>query len=298
MFGVLDLITVLIIEDKLKFYINNVEFLEQILCGYHNKRMFNLVGAEYIRDSIEFLRNQKIFVQPYYNPDSRKLPQISVIASGEENQQYIGDHGYSSLAKKQTFKSNSLTVATWTAVSIDGDTMTVPKELSLETKLWPGVYVTNGTHKVVLRGIDDKASRLYFESELPDNLSPEGWRAETAGSNRVCELNSSTDAVTVQCKLTTHGEPSQHRLIGILLRAILKSSRLAFDYYGFQNTKIGWSPMVLTDQDEMVFESVYSISGVYTDHWIDRIGQTADKASNIDVSVEVCNSDPDGVVKL
>jgi len=301
MFGVLDLVTVTMIEKRIEHFKNNPDWLEYILCGYHgNRALFDMVGAEYIKQSIEYISQTKINVLPYYNPDLKQSPSISVIVSGNEHQQYIGELGFQELApaSKQTVMSNPIVVAEWNAKSIDGNVMSVPPELSLDTKLWPGIIITNGTVSAVLDGIVD-ASTLCLKEDLPAGIEPRGWRAQTAGSNKIYNISSSTDSVSVQCKLTSHGEPGNHRLLGLLLRASLKSSLLNFDKIGFQNTKISYTPMVLTNQEEMEYESVYSIDGVFTETWIASEVQGPDSASNIGVSTTATNKDTSkGDVKL
>ena len=301
MFGILDLVTVTLIEKKLEHYKNNPSWLEFILCGHHGSQgMFDLVGADYIKQSIEFIRDTKINVLPYYNPDLKQSPSISIIASGHEDQQYIGDHGYQTVAdsKYQTVQSLPIVIAEWTVKSIDKNLMSVPPELKLDEKLWPGIIITNGEYSAVLDGIID-ASTLCLKEDLPDGLNPKGWKAQTAGSNKIYTVNSSTDSISVQCKLTTHGEPGNHRLLGLVLRAVLKSCRLNFDKIGFQNTRVSYTPMVVTDQTEMEYESVYSIDGVFTDSWIVKEAQGPDSASNIGVETTAVNPEPSkGLVRL
>ena len=292
MFGVLDLMTVSILQQRFEYYAKNVELLEFILCGYNKQYLFNFVGADYIKSAIEFIQSQRITIQPFYQLDSKKLPMVSVIAHGDENQQFIGEYGTHQIApnKRQTVRSNPIVISRWTAVSINGDQMSTPESLNLQDKLWPGVYITNGVIRAKLIGVNCDGV-LCLDTELPANTDPRDWRAETAGSDKVYEISSSIDKATVQCKLTTHGDPSQHRLLGTVLRACIKSSRLIFDQYGFQNISLSWTPMVLTDQDRLEFESVYQISGDYTDYWISKIAQTADKSANIGVDIIATHSD-------
>ncbi len=57
--------------------------------------------------------------------------------------------------------------------------------------------------------------------------------------------------------------------------------------------------MVVTNQDEMEFESVYTIEGLFTDHWIMSEGQSPDSAANINIDMVATNDDPGkGDVKL
>lgn len=299
MFGILDLITVKIIESGFEQFKRNPDRLEFLLCGYHaDQAMFDYVGAEYIKEAIEFITTNRMSIFPYYQPGNKQSPSIAVIASGNESQQFLGDHGYQIEAPRQTVMSQPKIIAEWTASAIDGNIMTVPPELALDTRLWPGVYITNGRDKVVLDGIVN-ASTLCLKTDLPANSDPRGWRAETGGSNRIYTINSSMDRVAVQCRLSSHGEPANHRLLGVVLRAILKSSRLKFDQLGFQNTRISYTPIMLTNNDEMEFESVYTIEGDFTEQWVYSEGQSIDPAANNTLSTTAVHSDANkGKVKL
>lgn len=299
MFGVLDLLTVSLIEKKFKFYQDNPEYLRFMLCGYHNSQeMFDLVGPDYIKHAVDFITNSKINILPYFVLDSKSSPSISVIASGTESQQFIGENaGYMESCSRPAY-FGPVIVAEWAASFIEGNVMGVPPELRLDSKLWPGLIVTNGQYSVVIEGIVN-SSTLCFKTDLPSDALLTGWRATTAGTNKLYALNASVDSATVQCKLTTTGEAGDHRLLGLVLRNILKSSRLNFDKMGFQNTKISYSAMMVTNQDELEYESVYSITGDCTEHWIDRVVQTLDPASNLNVQVIATSDNPkNGIVKF
>lgn len=286
MIGVLDLFAVSVLDNKFKELVQHPDRIEYMLCGFHiNQNMFDFVGAEYIKNSIEFLLNNKVTIIPYYNLDAMKNPTIAVISSGGESQQFIGDYGFQADAQ-QTVKNSPLIIAEFTATTISGKDMTVAPELKLNEKLWPGVVITNGEFSNTVEGIMD-ASTICFRDEFPENISPENWTAQTSGTDRRYVINASTDSVSVQCKLTTHGDPSLHRLMSVILRGIIKSARLDFESIGFQNTKVSYGSMVLTNQDDLTFESVVTIDGIFTDHWILREYDTIDASSNIGIDMTV-----------
>lgn len=284
MIGILDLFAVSVLDSKFKELIQRPDRIEYMLCGFHiNQDMFDFVGAEYIKNSMDFLLNNKVTIIPYYNLDAQKNPTIAVISSGSESQQFIGDYGFQVDAQK-TVVNSPLTIAEFTATTISGKDMTVSSELKLDEKLWPGVVITNGEFSNVIEGIMD-SSTICFRDEFPENISLSNWTAQTSGTDRRYVVNASTDNVSVQCKLTTHGDPSVHRLMSVILRGVIKSARLDFEGIGFQNTKVSYGSMVLTNSDDLTFESVVTIDGIFTDHWILREYDTIDASANIGVDM-------------
>lgn len=267
MIGALDIMTVALLEKKFLHLSKRPDRLYFMMCGINRTQVLaDYIGHDYIKDAVDFLQNVRPNIVPYYQMDIKNLPQIAIVSSGQESQQFIGEHGYN---MKRDVKLPIQTIAEWTVESFNGDIMKVPASLELDKKLWPGLIITNGEQKFVLEGVVD-ASTLCLNGEVSSGTSLQGWKAVVNSADTYYRVNSSQDAVNIQCKLSTNGTAGNHRLFAMFLRYILKSSVLDFDRIGLQNLKISYSPMMVTSQDDNIFESVLELNGLYTDHWIEK----------------------------
>lgn len=282
--GIVDLATVAIIEDAFEFLSKNPRHLEFILSMYCRYPLLQkLVGTEHIKQCMEYVINNQIHVAPFYEMDLKKRPSIVVISSGTESQQFIGDYG---TQEKQTKVLKPIIYAEFDAKKIGTDTISVAASYNLDQKLWVGVHVAQGDQVFKLRGIlkkDKNTTVLHFDEDLPEGLSLKGWKAQSADREKGYVINASIDDVTVQMKLTTNGDFSVHRLMALVLRYAIKSRRLKFDEFGMQVANFSYSPPMSTDPEEQEFESVFTLTAKFTDHWIDREFDLPDSAANIDV---------------
>lgn len=292
MFGMTDLLTVCVIEEAFEFLSRNPHHLEFILCAFiQNKRLSEKVGPEHIKQCIDFITNNKIEINTYYEADLEKMPSIVVVSSGNENQKFLGDQGISIPVEV----NRPVTYASWTASSVDGDTMTVPSSLKLDEKLWPGLIIVNedtSIPAVLLEGIlKGSPTSLCLNAALPDGVPCKGWSAISSGSHKKYQLSASKDDVRVQCKLTTNGDMSIHRLLSIALRWALKKYRLRFDTYGMIETTFSYTPPVVVDSEQHIFESVYTIDAQFVDHWIEKEWDTLPQGFNFAVCSKATNED-------
>jgi len=288
MFGVADITTVAIIEHKLRELSRNPEHLAFILCGYsRDPLLVDYIGSEYIKDAMDFVMNNKITVIPYYSLDLQQLPNISVVASGHEDQQYVGDYGYTT--KLCPLKPSTLT--SWDADSYESNIIHLSPEYKIHKKIWVGAYVNNGTFTSKIEGILESGS-IYVKDDVPSTLPLKGWKAQTGGSDKNYIVSSSTDKIEINCQLTSNGDPSVHRLLSVVLRYILKSSRLTFDRMGIQNAHISYSPIMVQEQESIIFQSTYNISGDYTDSWIDREDISLDTGMNTCINLVAVTDNP------
>lgn len=287
MFGISDLITVSVIRDGLKFLSNNPTHIEYILGQFCIKSITDLVGIEHIKQCVDFIKNNRIEVYPFYQADMKKRPSVVVVASGAESMQFIGDFGAINLP---IVTLPEIKYSEFNIKSIDGCTVKVSSNYNLESKLWKGMYISALGFQAKLEGIltrDNEDTILYLDKEVPENVSLVGWSATSSDRRKGAILNASTDDVVIQCKLTTTGDFSVHRLLAIVIRYCLKIGRLKFDEMGLQVATFSYSPPMLTDQDELEYESIFSITGKFTDHWIEREFDAPDDAANIDIGLIV-----------
>lgn len=284
MFGIADLITCAVIKNRLEFYAKNPLHLEFVLGGFCSSPLLEMVGVDHLKHCIDFVVNNEIHVAPYYQLDATKRPSIAIVASGAENQQFIGDFGrFEQLAEKRlpprvyaSFDAKDIVnFRTGLAVSAD---------LHLEEKLWPGLVITNGKFYATLRGVyvaDGKETMIHLEEEIPEGTALNGWRAQSFAREKGIEVHSSMDAVTVQGQLATTGDPSVHRLLGVVLRSCLKSGRHIFDAYGMQVATFSYQPIVASETTELEFTSNFQIEAKFTDSWISREFDLSDPSDNL-----------------
>jgi hypothetical protein len=276
-FGVADLITVAILRERLIFLSKHPDYIEFMLLPFIvNKGLEELVGRQYIAQAVEFIMNNRIMVAPYYELEPKIRPAIAVVASGNEEQQFLGDEGFSC----PTAIVQPRVYATFDALSIseDGMVISVPLAYDLQSKLWPGLYVKNGSIVRMIRGLAVKETQvdIYVTESISAGTPIKGWVAQSAETVKGYHINESVDRVRIQCKLQTTGDYSVHRLLSIVVRYCLKSSRLLFDSMGVQVATFSYTPPMPSEMTEMEFETVYTIEGLLKESWVIAEFQTPD----------------------
>lgn len=293
MFGISDLLTVCVLEEAFEFLSRNPHHLEFVLCAFvQNKRLADKVGLEHIKECMDFVTNNRLQISTFYEADLEKFPSITVISSGAENQKFLGETGIDVTVDV----NREIVYAEWTADSIDGDNMLVSGSYNLDKKLWPGLIIANedaSIEPVVLEGIveGEGTQALCLSAALPDGVPAGGWKAVSSGSFKKYALAASKDDTRVQCKLTTNGDLSVHRCLSIALRWALKRYRLRFDEYGMQEMTFSYTPPVVTDDTEHIYESIYTLDSQFTDHWIDKEYDTLPQGTNFGVSATAMNKE-------
>jgi len=288
MFGLADLITVEVIKQGLEHLKRNPYHLEFILGSFCQEPLRSSVGVEHIKQCIDFVTNNRISVAPYYEIDIKRRPSIAVVSQGREEQQYIGDYGDTRSADLAEYNLPPRVYVNFnpTAFTADNQGMIVSRDLRLDEKLWPGIFLTNGTVTTKMRGIlvrDGYPTTIYLEDKLPEGTSLPGWRAVSSPRGKGIVCSASTDTVTVQMTLTTTGELSIHRLLSVVLRYCLKRGRMTFESYGMQVPTYSYTTPIVSDQAELEMESTYTIESKYTDLWIDKEFDLQDQAANVSV---------------
>lgn len=308
MFGYADLFTVCIIEEKLEFLAHNPHHIEFILCPISTyPRLCEKIGTDHINSVIKHIVENKIEVQPYHRLDNQSLPVVSVVASGDESRQFIGDAGATlinpngSVKTKQTFFEPRV-FAKFDATSIDNNSMIVAKAHKISETLFPRAFITNGEHSAVVDGIiaGDAEDTICLKEDLPEGTDLTGWEATTSSRNLGYNINYSMDSVQIQCQLLTNGDPDLHRAFDTILRYCIKSQRMKFETFGIHNTKISYTPVMVAEDVENHFQSVVTINAEVTDGWIVREFLTPDRHSKIGVSGNAVSSgnEPVGLDEL
>jgi len=289
--NIVDLVIVQVLKESFAFLSANPAHVEFILCGFQEiAPVRKLVGPEYVKQAIEFISNNRIYITPYYEYDVKRSPSISVVSSGSEDQQFIGDYGYNTqgpiYCKPRVYTS-------WDASAIDttANTMSVSPDYSLETKLWRNVIITDGTQMLRLDGVlarEGQDTLLYFKPTTPIVDSRlKGWQSQSDQPQTGYEISSSIDAVTIQCKLTTVGDASLHRLLQLCTRYAFKSRRLLLDSYGIQCSTLNYRPIMLEDGEEPMYSSVVSVTAKAPESWISAEYPYPDSAARVDVQVQI-----------
>lgn len=287
MFGIADLIAVAVINDGLKNLAANPRHLEFVLGAFSFKLLQDQVGPEHVKQCVEFVTQNAITVAPYYQLDIKRRPSVAVVSSGAENQQFIGDFG--NYICPQVVLPPTV-YAKFEVKAINGNTISVSANHNLDKKLWKGIFILALGFGARLDGMlvrEGEDTLLYLDREVPAGTALVGWTATSSPKATGAVLGASIDDCTIQCKLTTTGDYTVHRLLSIVLRYCLKRGRPLFNDLGLQVATFGYSPPVLSDSEEMEFETVYTINAKFTDHWIEREFDAPDQAAQIDTDLDL-----------
>lgn len=299
-FGVADLITAAVIEDGLQHLRRNPGHLNFILspfCRFPQIR--SLVGAKYISQAVEYITNNQLYVAPYYEADHTKIPSVVTVARTGEDQQFIGDMGF---YQPECKIFDPIEYGTFDIVGLEQDrrVLFVPEAAKVEDMLWPNIWLRNGDFKVQVRGVHTqkgKDTRILLNSRVPEGTNYKGWVAQSSERRFGYEVHSNIEAVEVNCKLTTSGDYSLHRLMAIVTRYCLKRGRFLFESYGFQAPKISQGMAVLENggQDApAIFTTVFSVNGKLGEHWIANefeYGNASGKIDMCDIAVSEGKAD-------
>lgn len=283
-FNITDVLIVSVIKDKLKFLANNPSHLEFILGMFiEYPEIKEFVGAEHVKNCIDFVTKNEIHVAPFYEQDVKRRPSIVVVCSGHEQDQFIGDSSGQYIIESKNLPATVF--AEWDVSGYDGTIMKVAKEYSLDKKLWHNVIIKNGDFESRLDGIRKEADAdyVYLKDEIPVTVSLKGWKSTSSVPKGGLKIAASSDDVTAQIKLTTTGDYSTHRLLATVLRYCIKKARLDFDYYGLQISTFSYTAPMATEENEMEFETGFVLTGKAVDHWIESEFNVNDDASNIQV---------------
>lgn len=268
--GVADLIVQIAIEDGLKNLRDNPHHLEFILSRYEQiHQLYYKVGSKYLKNAMELINNQKLIVRPYYIGDQDQYPNVVIAGSYTENQNFLGDFG--SIEDSKIVLPQRI-YASFDAKKIEKDAMTIAASYKIEDSIWLGMSIVNGSTMVKVKAIflkNENETVLLLDQELSNGTPLKGWTAKTLATHKGAIVNASSDQVTVQAKLATSGDPDVHRIFAMVLRYCLKRGRKFMDSLGLQNAHMSQTPPVVTDDQNMIMESVFTVEGTLHDSWID-----------------------------
>lgn len=294
MFGISDLIGVVVVENRLRHLVANPDQLNFILkpfCTFHDIR--EKVGARYISQAVEFVIQNQVHVAPYYQADLQKIPSIVFVSRTGEKQQYIGDTANDECAATYA----PFVYDTFDVKGIQGlsrDELVVPAALNIEDKIWKGVTLANGDFTTRVDGINvspGKDTIIAITGSVPEGTNFTGWKAQSTARTHNYSVRASTEAVELVCKLTTSGDYAIHRLMSIVTRYCLKSGRMLFEHYGLQVPTISQGMPVLMDQDQMVYETTFTINGSLTERWVDHEYVPLDQAGDLEADFSATNGE-------
>lgn len=295
MIGIYDLLTVTILDRGFQFLSKNPHHIEFMLCGFNsNPLIADFVGKDYVKKAVQLISDTKIHVAPHFEYDIKRRPSIAVISSSHEDMIPIGEYGSTQILGPGNCAPT--VYASFDLKKINGDEITVSKEYGLKDKIWHNIYIVPSDGEIYkCKGVlarDGEDTVVYLDRPVKEGTLLKGWAAKSGAIENGYEINSSIDNVTVQCKLTTVGDSSTHRLWSMALQYVLKSQRPIFDGFGLQLAQFSSTPMMLTDNEESEYESVYTIEGKFTNSWIAREFSLIDPAARIDICLAAWSSAP------
>lgn len=294
MFGQADLLTVAVINAGLEHFKRNPFQLEFVLGAFNNFPLCEVVGANHMKHCVDFITNNRIQVAPAYQLDTKRRPSIGVVYQGREGQQFMGDVGtiQAPIAK---FKLPPRVYVQFDVITFGSDRSVLVVQAGVLEKIWPGLLLVNGQHTARIRGartIEGGRSEIYLTEKLADDAPLRGWRAQSLEREKGIVAGASQDDITLMLTLTTTGDPSLHRLLALVVRAVLKRGRPLFDEYGLQVATFSYNPPMVTDPTEFEMESVFTIEAKYTDLWVEKEFDLMDDTDNIVLGVTAVPQPP------
>lgn len=292
MFVLPDLYTLYILEDYFTKLKNNPEILNYALTGYTRfTKMIEKTGQNYVKDSIEYIYDNKIRFIPGYEIDSESIPCISTLSYSGEEGQFIGDTGLQDLDYNHLTPQNQKIQPTiynkFKALSYNNSDLIVPIEYDLISKLWRNVFIVNRSFSSQVTGMrnDGNTTILSLNKEIPTILDKNSWQSQSGPQSFIASLGASQDRVTVLIKLITSGDYSVHRLLSVILRLALKSSRMSFENAGLQIPSYSFQMPQPFNSGVKGFESTVIMNTLITDHWLSNFSASTDPGLGVTTSV-------------
>lgn len=274
MFALTDMIVIQGIEKALENLRENPHHLEFILGAYSATPFLkNLHGKDYIRNCMELISHNKIQIRPYYVLDSMQLPSISVVATYSESELMLGD-----FIGQQSEELAPRLLGKFDATSIAQDSLSIftPNEFAVSNFAFPGTYLHSGcfSAQIEMTIPGDTQTQIFVTTPLPAKLR--GWEVKTMSSRCVATINSSGNSCTVMLKIKSSGDVETHKLLCMILRYCLRYSRMFFENHNLYVSTTNQDMLVLEDDTQMMFATVFSMQGKSFDSWIEYEQKTPD----------------------
>lgn len=291
MFELVDKIVITAVQDKLQFLSENPHHIEFIFQGFDFPRIKEYVGSSYLNEVVKFVENNRLYVAPAYQLDKAKKPGVFVEANSDESQQYIGDYGSSSSQKIVEPKS----LLNFSVIAVENGTLKIPNSYPLLTALRKGAAIKNNTFVSGFTDVIERGNYFYLtlSEAIPDGLDMRSWQVMTSAKYRACVTSSSTDRVSIRLYLVTNGDIAQHHIFRTIVKYALKSSRPVFEKYGLQVSSVSVAPAAIVEPTDMEIQSVFSLSGLYTETWIEK---EYDLPTEIALCLQAKSCDPENEV--
>jgi hypothetical protein len=228
----------------------------------------------------------RIEVGPYYEIDLKRRPRIAVMSSGREEMQFLGDYGGKECVSWDSLPAHIYADFDAIAVTDDRTGLIVSAGLKLENVLWINMIISHGEFSTSIESMlvrDGEDTIINLKDALPEGTALRGWKAQSQIRQKGIEYNASAEKVNVSIYLTTSGDASINRMLSTIVRAVLKKGRMTFEQAGMMTPLFSYSPVLLTESNEMEFESTFTIEATMVDAWIEREFWLNDKTTNIDI---------------
>jgi len=232
--------------------------LEFILWNYCN---LSQNPANFFRQIQEIILNRLLPIRLAGTVRQDDRDYITIISSGSESKQFLGDYG-----DKMESQISPKIYEECAPISFDGSYYIFPKF----AKIWKQqcIYLNKQLYQVEDLIITDD---IKLKTSIQDGLNQK-WLFVSPFLKVSETVNTSMDAVNISIDLVTTGDSQVHQAYQILLRYLLKSSRLDFEFHGLNTPTYSWSNMQLMKQaDNNVFMTSFQLRGLMQDRWIQSI---------------------------
>ena len=268
MFGLADIVVISAMDRALAHLRKNPSHLEFILSAFASPDIVKYFGHEYIKNCVDYINNNKIFIKPYLFPDMNQIPSFVVGATYSESSQYIGQESVD-FTKRQCPK----VYAEFDVQNYDKSWVFLDDSEQIETKVWVGMLLTVGSFSAKIKSVmvrPGDTTIVELDTEVPVGTPFRGWKAQMYTNDKYFKCGSSMERANVQCKLTTSGDIATHRMMATIFRYAFKHERIYMDSMGLQNTVISQSMPTVTDDENPIYESLFTMEGDLHDFWIEN----------------------------
>lgn len=278
------------IKRRMQFLRANPEHISMALEGYIiDSDVKSIFGARRIDDAIEWIQKNEFHYATAYTLDSDKFPSINVqFNGGSESRQFLGDESgqtyagqdlnptiyasgikFKNITDERTYdeKQNTKSPVTKYGYPI------VSKAFNIRDKVYRYLTLTNNELSFKITGFstDGTDDILILDKTMTDvQWRNTSWIVRNEFSRQYYTVSSSFDRVSIDIQLKLTADPEVTEMVGCLIRYILKQSRRGLINMGLQNPTFSHSGLkYVKQQNNPTFILQYSITGEYTDRWLD-----------------------------
>jgi hypothetical protein len=268
------------IRDSFRYLASNTSHLNFILSSYVQKPSMSNIYAKFIDQAINWIQkhSEEMFFGLGYRLDSSQIPACAVtFEGGTESQQFFGDYGHIENETKDPIKYALFNIK---SINESGE-LVVSNQYGLETRLWRELRIVHENKSWILKDIvylPGKDLTLVMDHPVPKTETLLDWSAVSNDRALIRTVGTSLDSVTIKVYMDVAGDPEMCEMLSLIMRYILKQSRLDLMNNGLNEIVFSYSPIMRNEQyGHPAWSMQFNISGKLTDQWILTESEVPDK---------------------